>query len=304
MSFLGVVIVYQALWVSAESVTVPVMSQSGNDPVIAAAGDIACAPADQSDNTQASECRAAATSDLLLNIPHLTAVLTLGDHQYPDGKIEDFQRSYDKSWGRLKQITHPSMGNHEQAGEGYYAYFGTAAGDPSRGYYSFDLGAWHLIALNSNDACTFVRCDETSAQIDWLRTDLAKNRSACTLAYWHHPRFSSGAHGDHAELGPVWETLYKFGVDVVLTGHDHDYERLSPMNAQGNPNVNNGIRSFIVGTGGKSHYDFGKLRPTSEVRNSDTFGVLKLTLRPRSYDWEFVPEPGKAFTDKGNGRCH
>lgn len=278
-----------------------------NDPVIAAAGDIACALEGRDSPKELgtlTACHDMETSDLLLQIDGLAAVLTLGDNQYPNGALKDFRQAYERSWGRLKSITHPSMGNHEGGGTGYYAYFGDAAGSPERGYYSFDLGSWHVIALNSNDRCRIVACDEHSAQVAWLKDDLARHSQRCSLAYWHHPRFSSGNHGDDDTMGPIWEVLSTSGVDVVLTGHDHDYERLAPLDAGGQLDREQGIRSFIVGTGGKTHSAFGSIKPTSEVRNNDTFGILKLTLHPTSYEWEFVPEAGKTFTDHGTGQCH
>jgi hypothetical protein len=244
------------------------------------------------------------TSDLALQIDGLAAVLTLGDNQYPTGAIGDFQRSYDHSWGRLKSITHPSMGNHEGYGDGYYTYFGSAAGPREQGYYSFDIGSWHLVALNSNSECRIVACDPTSAQLAWLREDLAAHQSFCTLAYWHHPRFSSGRHQDSKVMSSIWEALYALGVDVVLSGHDHDYERFAPLDAHGRVDKTRGIRSFIVGTGGAHHAEFGTIKIGSKVRNNDTFGILKLVLHPTGYEWEFVPETGKTFTDKGKGRCH
>ncbi len=276
-----------------------------SDPVIVAVGDIACPPSDQDhrlERPMAEACRQMETSDLALQINGLAAVLTLGDNQYPNGAIGDFQQSYDRSWGRLKSITRPSMGNHEGLGEGYYTYFGDAAGPRDRGYYSFDVGAWHVVALNSN--CRIVACDSTSVQLAWLREDLAAHQSLCTLAYWHHPRFSSGQHQDSKVMHPIWEELYASGVDIVLSGHDHDYERFAPFDAGGRVDMSRGIRSFIVGTGGARHAVFDTIKTGSEVRNQDTFGVLKLTLHPASYEWEFVPEAGKTFTDTGTGRCH
>lgn len=278
------------------------------DPVIVAVGDIACPSSDQGDKkrklTQVEACQQMETSDLALQIQGLAAVLTLGDHQYTDGAIADFQRSYDRSWGRLKSITHPSMGNHERLGEGYYTYFGAAAGPRDRGYYSFDLGAWHVIALNSNRDCRIVACDSRSAQLEWLREDLASHQSLCTLAYWHQPRFSSGLHQENTVLSAIWEELYASNVDLVLSGHDHDYERFAPLDGNGQIDEIRGIRSFIVGTGGVSHTKFSIIQPGSMVRNSDTFGVLKLVLHPAGYEWEFLPVAGKTFTDKGKGRCH
>ena len=278
-----------------------------SDPIIVAVGDIACPPSDQGHKQElklVEVCRQMETSDLALQINGLSAVLTLGDNQYPAGAIEDFQDSYDRSWGRLKSITHPSMGNHEGLGEGYYTYFGAAAGSRDQGYYSFDIGAWHVIALNSNTECRIVACDSTSDQLMWLREDLAAHPSLCTLAYWHHPRFSSGRHQNNKVMSPIWEELYASGVDVVFSGHDHDYERFAPLDVEGRVDKFRGIRSFTVGTGGAHHAEFGTIKIGSEVRNNDTFGVLKLVLHQTGYEWEFVPEAGKLFTDKGKRRCH
>lgn len=281
-------------------------ASDSSDPVIVAAGDIACPFSGERQVARADVCRQMETSDLALQIHGLAAVLTLGDHQYPAGALADFQRSYDRSWGRLKSITHPSMGNHEGLGDGYYAYFGSAAGPRDRGYYSFDIGAWHVIALNSNSDCRIVACDSTSAQLAWLREDLTVHRSLCTLAYWHHPRFSSGRHQSSTVMSAIWEALYASRVDLVLSGHDHDhdYERFAPLDAHGRIDKARGIRSFVVGTGGAHHAEFGTVKAESKVRNNDTFGILKLVLHPTGYEWEFVPEAGKVFTDKGKGRCH
>lgn len=293
-------VILSPLWANAQVLDL-------SDPIIVAVGDIACPPSDKGHKQElklVEVCRQMETSDLALQINGLSAVLTLGDNQYPTGAIEDFQDSYDPSWGRLKSITHPSIGNHEGLGKGYYTYFGAAAGTPERGYYSFDIGEWHLIALNSNTECQIVACDSTSAQLAWLREDLAAHPSLCTLAYWHHPRFSSGRHQNNKVMSPIWEELYASGVDVVLSGHDHDYERFAPLDVEGRVDKLRGIRSFIVGTGGARHTEFGTIMIGSKVRNSDTFGILKLILHPTGYDWEFVPEGGKTFTDKGKGRCH
>lgn len=278
------------------------------DPMIAAAGDIACDPADRNFNRgagTATACRMKATSDLLVEM-RPAAVLALGDTQYEDGALAKYQASYDPTWGRLKSITRPAVGNHEylqRNAAGYFAYFGPAAGDPANGYYSFDIGAWHLIALNSN--CARVGgCGAGSPQERWLRADLAAHPAACALAYWHHPRFSSGPHGSDAAYDAFWRALYGSGADVVLAGHDHDFERFAPQNPQGAPDAARGIRQFVVGTGGRSHYPFKSIQPNSEVRSSGTFGVLVMTLRARAYDWRFLPEPGRAFTDSGTGVCH
>lgn len=282
-------------------------ASDASDPIIVAAGDIACPPSGNGHKQEVvlpDVCRQMETSDLVLQIDELAAVLTLGDNQYPTGALTDFQNSYDRSWGRVKGMTHPTIGNHEGLGEGYYKYFGEAAGPRDRGYYSFNIGAWHVIALNSNSDCQIVACGQGSAQIAWLRDDLATHQSRCTLAYWHHPRFSSGRHQNNKVLNPIWKELYASGVDVVLSGHDHDYERFAPLDADGRVDKAHGIRSFVVGTGGARHTDFSTIKPGSKVRNNDTFGVLKLTLHPADYEWEFIPEPGKTFTDKGKGRCH
>jgi hypothetical protein len=202
-------------------------------------------------------------------------------------------------------LTHPAPGNHdyhEAQAAGYFQYFGNAAGPIGRGYYGFALGKWHLISLNSN--CSEVGgCDEGSAQMKWLRRDLAAHRTSCTLAYWHHPRFSSGRHGSNRSVAPLWKTLYEWGADVVLVGHDHDYERFAPLNPAGGIDGKRGIREFVVGTGGKSHYPFGSTLIGSQVRDATSFGILTLKLKPKGYDWRFVPATG-SFADHGSGRCH
>lgn len=278
------------------------------DPVIAAAGDIACDPSDGSyngGNGTGSNCRQKYTSNLLVGA-NLAAVLTLGDNQYENGALSKYQTSYHASWGRVKSLTKPAVGNHEygtSGASGYFSYFGAAAGAPGKGYYSYNIGAWHLIALNSN--CSQVGgCGAGSPQETWLRADLAANPTACTLAYWHHPRFSSGQHGSDAAYTAFWQALYNAGADVVLSGHDHDYERFNPQTPGGAADANFGIQQFVVGTGGKNHYGFGSPKPNSAVRNSNTYGVLKLTLRANSYTWQFVAEAGQSFTDSGSRNCH
>jgi hypothetical protein len=287
----------------------------GDDPTVAAAGDIACDPASSNYNAgsgTASSCHQKYTSDLLVG-RDLAGVLPLGDTQYEQGTLAAFKTSFDPTWGREKNIMHPAVGNHEYqtpGAAGYFDYFngvGAAsgpAGARNKGYYSFDIGAWHLIALNSN--CSEVGgCGSGSPQETWLKDDLAHHANKCTLAYWHHPRFSSGAHGTNAAMQTVWNDLQDAGADVVLTGHDHDYERFAPQTATGVADAVNGIREFVVGTGGKSHYSFAATpAPNSEMRSSDTYGVLMLTLHATGYDWQFVPEAGKAFTDRGSDACH
>ncbi|MDP9072336.1 MAG: metallophosphoesterase [Actinomycetota bacterium] len=272
------------------------------DPVVAAAGDIACEPGEP---VTPARCHMAATSDLLVG-RGLAAVLTLGDNQYEDGALEKFRRSYDASWGRVKPITRPAAGNHDFAGgsgRGYFAYFGAAAGEAGRGWYSFEVGAWHLVALNSN--CGPVGgCGPGSPQHEWLVADLAAHPARCTLAYWHHPRFSSGLHGDSTATAALWDALYRAGADLVLAGHDHHYERFAPLAPDGRIDPARGIRQFIVGTGGRSLYPTFVPRIGSELRNAETYGVLLLTLHPDGYEARFVPEAGAAFTDATAGRCH
>jgi hypothetical protein len=269
--------------------------------VIAAAGDIACG----SGSGTKSSCHQMATSNLLVGAG-LAAVLPLGDLQYERGALASFQAFYEPSWGRVKSLTRPVVGNHEygtKGAAGYFAYFGAAAGPAGKGYYSYDIGAWHLIALNSN--CTQAGgCSAGSPQAQWLRADLAAHPTGCTVAYWHHPRFSSGSHGDTSLVEPLWQALYDGNADLVLSGHDHLYERFGPQTSTGVADPVRGIREFVVGTGGRSHYSFSSPQPNSEVRNSDTFGVLKLTLHADSYDWAFVPEAGRTFTDSGSDNCH
>ena len=247
---------------------------------------------------------AEATAKLLDQIPG--TVFAAGDLAYPDGTKENFE-CYDKTWGRAKSRTRPAAGNHEFHSSGaayYFEYFGSAAGDPKNGYYSYELGTWHIIVLNSE--CMEVDgCDSGSRQEKWLRADLTAHPVACTLAYWHKPLFSSGgAHGNDLEIKPLWQALYEANADVVLNGHDHDYERFAPQTPDAAADSARGIREFVVGTGGKSHRPFGVTTANSEVRNADAFGVLKLTLKPKGYDWQFIPEAGKSFTDSGSGTCH
>jgi len=277
-------------------------------PVIAAAGDMACDPADPNFNGgdgTAAACRMKATSDLLVGTG-FSAVLLLGDNQYEDGALAKYQASYDPTWGRVKAMTRPAPGNHEYVtpgGAGYYAYFGAAAGDPAKGWYSFDLGGWHLIVLNSN--CADVGgCGAGSPEEQWLAADLAAHPGVCTLAYWHHPRFSSGPHGSDATFQPFWDDLCAAGADVVLNGHDHVYERFAPQTPTGAADPAHGIRQLTVGTGGKVLTGFPLVRPNSEVREAATFGVLALTLYSNGYAWQFLPAAGGTFTDSGLGLCH
>jgi hypothetical protein len=262
------------------------------DPVLVGAGDI-------------SDCGSAKdeeTATLLDGIPGTVA--TFGDNAYVDGTAAQFHDCYHPTWGRHKGRTKPSAGNHEyhtSGATGYYGYFGAAAGPAGQGWYSYDLGRWHMIVLNSN--CGDVGCGTTSTQVKWLRADLAAHAGDHVIAYWHHPRFSSGEHGNDGSVQPFWDALYAAGADIVLNGHDHDYERFAPQSPSGQADSAHGIREFVVGTGGRG------LRPRhSTAKNSqvfaEAFGVLKLTLHANSYDWRFVPIAGEKFTDSGTGTPH
>src|SRR5687768_1805535 len=261
-----------------------------DDPVLVGAGDIAHCSSNGDE----------ATANLLDSIPG--TVFTAGDNVYRSGTVEEFVKCYEPSWGRHKERTYPSPGNHDYGtgdAASYYQYFGARAGDPTKGYYSYDLGTWHIIVLNSN-----IPVDAGSPQEQWLREDLAAHPVACTLAYWHHPRFSSGVeHGGDPRMQPLWQALYDFSADVVLAGHEHNYERFALQNPQGVVDPTRGIRQFVIGSGGRSHYSFGPPIANSEVRNDDTYGVLKLTLHSGAYSWEFIPEAGQTFTDSGNAPC-
>ncbi len=232
-------------------------------------------------------------------------VVTLGDNVYDRGTSSEFTNCYKPTWGQHKRRTRPAAGNHdyETAGAaGYFDYFGAAAGDPKKGFYSFELGAWHIVALNSN--CSQVGgCHAGSPQETWLRQDLKANPTACTLAYWHHPRFSFGNYSNDTRTQALWQALDNAGAEIILAGHDHNYQRWKPLNGAGDLDPT-GIRQFVVGTGGRSHYSLGSPPANVEASNDDTFGVLQLTLRADSYDWQFVPEVGKSFTDTGSDSCH
>ncbi len=258
--------------------------------VLVGAGDIAnCAVGDGGG--------AWATSRLLDRIDG--TVFTLGDNAYPDGAMKSFQECYGPRWGRHKDRTRPAPGNHDyrtKNGEPYFEYFGERAGPARRGYYSYDLGAWHIVSLNS-----VIDASDKSAQMAWLRDDLASSAAPCTLAYWHVPVFSSGAHGGDPHMLAIWRVLYEFKADVVVNGHDHSYERFAPQDPDGKKDPGRGIREFVVGTGGGGVYEFGRPQPHSEVRENKSYGVIKFTLAPTSYTWEFVGTG--PFTDKGTAEC-
>ena len=262
----------------------------GRGEVLVGAGDIA----------DCGSSGAEATAALLDAIPG--TVFTAGDNAYSSGTASEYANCYDPTWGRHKARTRPAPGNHEyNTGDAapYYAYFGANAGPSGRGYYSYDLGDWHLISLNSN-----IDMSAGSAQELWLRADLAATTKTCVLAYWHHPRFSSGSHGSSTESQPLWQALYDYNADVVVVGHDHNYQRFAPQTPSGAPDPVRGMREFVAGTGGRSHYSFSTPIANTEAYNTDTWGVLKLTLDAASYSWEFIPITGGTYRDSGTGACH
>jgi acid phosphatase type 7 len=229
------------------------------------------------------------------------AVFAAGDNAYPNGTAENYRDCYDPAWGRHKARTRPAPGNHEYETAGasaYFSYFGGNAGAAGAGYYSYDLGAWHVVSLNSE-----VDTQAGGQQHQWLRADLAANRSGCVAAYWHKPRFSSGPHGNNVHMQDLWNTLNEFGVEILVSAHDHLYERFAPQNAAGSLDPARGVRQFVVGTGGAQMYNATSLRPNSETQGSD-WGVLKLTLLTGSYTWDFVPVAGASYRDSGSGTCH
>jgi hypothetical protein len=265
---------------------------------IVAAGDIACDPAHNTGTPQ--DCDQAATAALIGQL-HPTAVLPLGDLQYEDGTLAAFRSVFGQTWGKYRSIMYPAIGNHEYLTSGAAGYFGYFGRIPA--YYSYDLGDWHMVSLDSE--CHYVGgCQAGSAQEKWLLADLAAHPNMCTLVYWHEPRWSSGEHGNASQMVQVWKDLVAYHVDVVLTGHNHDYERFVPLNGAGQPD-SNGVTEFVVGTGGKNHYGFtGPALNGEVVRNDSSFGVLKMLLGPSGYSWRFYPAPGYSFTDSGSANCH
>ncbi len=304
-------------WIAAGPFVARPVAAAG-DPTVAAAGDIACDPADAHFNgATSSVCQQRATAAQLAS-GGFAAVLALGDNQYYCGSLAAFQQSYDPSWGQVKAITHPVVGNHEYLtsggskpstgcdssntnAAGYFTYFGSAAGVQGQGYYSFDVGSWHLIALNTNCASAG-GCSASSPQGKWLAADLAAHPNQCTLAYWHIPLFSSGGRANNNSKS-FWQQLYAAHADVILDGHDHIYERFAPQSPTGALDPTNGIVEITVGTGGADHTSISSIAPNSIVRNTNTFGILALTLHQGSYDWSFKPAVG-SFTDSGSATCH
>jgi len=262
-------------------------------PIIVAAGDIGCA---------GDPCQAQRQTAALIRKIAPRAVITLGDHQYPDGAYTDFLDSYHKTWGRFRRKTNPTPGNHDystQNGSGYYRYFGRRAHQNSGGTYTYNVGAWHMLSINSADGRPSSRVE------DKVRRNLARDRHRCELAYWHHATFSSGSeHGSDDRMRDVWRLLYNAGVDVVLAGHEHNYERFAQLDASGRPTVRNGIRAFTVGTGGIDDlYNLGSGISGSQSRIDDRHGVLRMRLRARAYAWKFISVGGTVL-DRGRTRCH
>jgi hypothetical protein len=298
---------------SSVGLATPQRAFATGDPVIAAAGDIACDPASSAfngGNGTSTKCHELYTGDQLedgVADGTINAVLALGDTQYECGGAAAFQQSYDPTWGQVQSVTYPAIGNHEyntnggtgcsSGAAGYFGYFGSAAAGPG-GYYSFNVGTWHLIALNAN--CSFVACKAGSAQELWLKNDLATHPATCTLAFWHQPRFSAGP-STVAKLLPFWNDLSASHADVVLNGHKHNYQRLTQLNPTGNPDPN-GIREIIAGTGGVNRSLSGKLFPGTEASDGTHFGILELTLHPASYDWQFIADNG-SLIDSGSDTC-
>jgi hypothetical protein len=282
---------YPTLLALAASLALASVEASGqarpSDPVVLAAGDIAACSSDGDERTAA------------LLAANRGTVLALGDNAYDDGTLQEYRACFGPSWGRHKRRIRPTPGSHEyhDGASGYFRYFGRAAGPAGRGYYSFDLGSWHIVSLNSERDT-----GATGAQARWLRADLARSRARCVLAYWHRPRWSGGQYSDDARTAALWNALYDARADVVLTGHDHNYQRYPPMNKRGRIDTARGIRSFVVGTGGVRFY---RLRPDSrrQAANTSTWGLLKLTLRPAGYDWRFLPVAGSRYRDSGSGTC-
>lgn len=250
------------------------------------------------------------TAKLLDAVPGI--VFTLGDNAYQTGSAAEYAKHYHPTWGRHKARTRPVVGNHEYrtpGAAGYFDYFGDAAGDRTKGYYAYDVNPhWRVYVLNSAEAGTdeaSKKLGPDSEQYRWFAAELDAHKQKNAIAMWHHPTYSTGAHGDNGETDPLWQLAHAKGVDVILWGHDHHYERFHPMDGKGKRDDLNGIRSFVVGTGGKNHYPFFKLpKRTTAVRNSKTFGVLKLTLQETTYEWSFLPVAGAKFTDSGNSRVH
>ncbi|MES2103438.1 MAG: metallophosphoesterase [Pseudomonadota bacterium] len=285
---------------AAKAKAVPPVGKTVKGITLYAAGDIA-----ECKSKFAGESNAAKTANLIqagLGKDSKAIVLTLGNNTYPVGTTEEFNQCYDATWGKFITRTLPSPGNHDYAmplGQGYYNYFGEQAGQDRHGYYSSNLGSWHIVSLNSN-----LKDGEFQAQLKWLQDDLKNNKRSCTLAFWHHPVYSSGGRGNNAVMLPAWKILQDAKADLVLSAHDNNYERFAPQDAAGRRDDTGGMREFVVGTGGARLTAMLLTKPNSEVRDNSSYGVLKLTLNEKGYDWEFLPVASQAFSDKGTDKCH
>jgi hypothetical protein len=289
-----IVLIFAALTFTLLAVPSAYLAAAPAAAVLVGAGDIAWCGGDGDE----------ATARLLDAIPG--TVFTTGDNAYPDGTDAEFARCFHPTWGRHRARMRPSPGNHDyhtRRAAPYFRYFGAAAGESGKGYYTYTLGAWRVVVLNSN--CELIGgCGEMDPQAVWLRRVLAESTARCAVAYWHHPRFSSGPHGPAPKMQAAWKALHAAGVEVALAGHEHLYERFAPQDAHGDADPAQGVRQFTAGTGGRSHYGFRAPAPNSEVRHTGTFGVLKLTLQPSAYTWEFIPEAGRSFRDTGAAACY
>jgi hypothetical protein len=272
----------------------PTPGRLTSDPVLVGAGDIARCGVSGDE----------ATAALIKKIPG--TVMAIGDTAYSSGTASQFSSCYDPSWGAFKDRTRPAPGNHEyMTGKAspYYNYFGAAAGPAGKGYYSYDLGSWHIVVLNSECSNLSGGCAAGSEQETWLKQDLKANPQKCSLAYWHEPLYSSGEHGNNSGMKTLWQDLYAAGAELVFNGHDHDYERFAPLNGNGSPDPANGIREIVVGTGGGNLRPFGKAVANSEVRIANSYGVIKVSLQEGSYHWEFIKADG-SIGDSGSANCH
>ncbi len=260
-------------------------------------------------------CQQQATSDLAASL-NPQAILGIGDLMHGQATSADWQANYEPNWGRLRPITHPVPGNHEYCDNrctdpaaamraGYLAYFGAARAAPQgTTWYSFDVGGWHIVALDS-ECQDNGGCGPGSPQETWLRRDLAAHPAACTLAYWHRPRFTGGHEQEWPEVGALWDDLYAAGAELVLNGHQHQYERFLPQSPGRRVDESGGLTEIVAGTGGRSHIPPVTTRPNTVISNADTFGVLQLKLEPQSFSWRFVPAPGLgSFADSGSRNCH
>ena len=290
-----ITLVALALWIVSDAGTFTPNAMAQSEAILVGAGDVG-----ECFRKPASEAEAAKTAALIEQIPG--TVFVAGDLVYPYGEEEGFRNCYDPTWGRFKARTLPAPGNHDYyayKAAPYYTYWGQAAGEPGKGYYSVQVGSWRVIALNS-----MIEAGAGSEQERWLRTELKTHAAHCTLAFWHHPLISSGLMGNNPKMRDIFQALYEGGVDVVINGHDHVYERFALQDAQGQADSERGLRVFIVGTGGASLLGFSTVRANSEIRQAGVFGVIKLTLRSDGYAWDFIPIEGQTFRDSGEGKCH